>query len=321
MVGNILYHKDDMNRWHGKSVSLMFTKDGNIGIVADHTYVDGGTEAYFLQEVDQIIGMMEPTFEETSPTNAPQEIEFELSTEVIQKLDKYKEDYIGYMNNIKFELILPENLNRKILKDNGVVSGDGFIHIAFQMAQKKTFGKYYNTYIAVDNRTFFKGRTECVRPVSQQSVAFIEAFMNKDKSWQEQFDLMQESLNEHYRRTKECQAGYGVNRHLFGLSVAYKEKGKEYMDNNPVGIFDTTIWETISSNRLSTSSVPSPYIKKLCFQPVEDKGFGIGYVVGDQSYIFISSYEEDIQTRDQFINYLQESIDELIQFIQNREAL
>lgn len=320
-ANHMLYNRDDINRWPGKSLSLMFSKGKDMSMIADHTYVDGGTQVYFIQEIDNIISTISPNTKEIQETQEINEIEFDLSEDIVSELEKYKEDYIGYVNNIKFKLIKFENLNRKILRDNDVVSGDGFIHLAFQMAQKKTFGTYYNTYIAVDNRTFFKGRTECIRPVTNQSITFIEEFMKKEKSSQELFDLMEASLDEHYKRTKECQAGHGVNRHLLGLSMAYKEKSKEYKEENELPLFDTSIWKTIGSNRLSTSSVPSPYIPKLCFQPVEDGGFGIGYVVGDESYVFASAYKKDLGMLEKFTENLSESIGELISFIKNKEIV
>ncbi|WP_042349630.1 choline/carnitine O-acyltransferase [Bacillus massiliigorillae] len=310
-LDNIVYNKEFVNRWHGKSVNFSFDGAGNIGFVVDHTYIDGGTEMFFTESLNQIIGKMELDIQDIELTNDIKEIEFTFSDDIAHELTKYKRDYDAYMNNVSYEKVIFEGLTRELLKECGVVSGDSFIHLVYQMAQKKTFGKYFNTYIAVDNRTFFKGRTECVRPVSMQSVTFIEEFMKQEKSHEELLKLMRASMDEQYKRLKDCQNGLGVNRHLFGLQMAAIELDLV----NEIPLFRTQAWKVIANNRLSTSSVVAPNVKICYFQPVEADGFGIYYVVHKESFMVISSFKKDEALRKTFISNVHESLQELLQFV------
>ena len=69
----------------------------------------------------------------------------------------------------------------------------------------------------------YRGRTECVRPLSNELKRFATAFESKKNNKQELKELLIISLNEHYKRVKECQIGHGINRHMLGLRLAANE--------------------------------------------------------------------------------------------------
>lgn len=315
-INNIQYTPGVANKYHGKGMNFVFDNQGNIGIIADHTYVDGGTEIFYLSSIDRIIGETSDLGKINREIKA-EEINFEISDTLGKSLLKAREGFETYMANITFEKVIFEKLNRKELKECGILSADGFFHVGLQMAQIKTFDTMYNTYIAVDNRTFFKGRTECVRPISDESQGFISAFMDKNsnKSQVELKEMLLASLNEHFRRLKLCQDGFGVNRHLFGLKMTAKEMIEAGQLEKMPELFKLEATDIMASNRLSTSSLLTPYIVSGYFQPVDANGFGMFYAIGDKPYIAISSFKKDEELRKKFIKHLDESINQLVAFV------
>jgi carnitine O-palmitoyltransferase 1 len=61
-------------------------------------------------------------------------------------------------------------------------SPDGFIQMAIQLAFYREHKQFCLTYEASMMRLFRDGRTETVRPVTQQSCAFVKAMCNPEIS-------------------------------------------------------------------------------------------------------------------------------------------
>lgn len=309
---NAYHNYQTINRWHGKGHQLVFTDDAPVAIMSDHTFIDGGTQGYYASELNKQLEQLD--LNATTNQKIPvQEIEFNITTEQEEALKHIAREHKEYVDDLSIRLLETPYLTREVLRNAGILSADGFFHLALQLAQKRTFDALYNTYVAVDMRTFFKGRTECLRPISKESKTFIEKFNKGDRS-KEVHQQMIEALIEYYQRSKDCQAGHGVNRYLFGLQQAYKELSAKEQQENPMPLFNSQAFQVIQSSPLSTSSVLLPYIDKLGFQPVESDGFGMGYVVGENSYVLASSFKKDEEIMDQLLTRLEESIQELMAF-------
>ncbi len=70
---------------------------------------------------------------------------------------------------------------------------------------------------AVMTRRFLHGRTEAMRSVSSESLAFVKAAASEELSSREKSDALLDAVKKHNERIKACQAGQGVERHLIGL--------------------------------------------------------------------------------------------------------
>ena len=84
-----------------------------------------------------------------------------------------------------------------------------------QYAQLTTYGSVRNTYEAVDVSHFKNGLTECVRPVSNESLAFVSTLLQEKPSR----EALEAALAEHKARIKASKLGQGANRHLLGLQL------------------------------------------------------------------------------------------------------
>ncbi|MCM1989105.1 choline/carnitine O-acyltransferase [Oceanirhabdus seepicola] len=307
-LDNASCNREYVNRWHGKGMQFSCTKNGIFSFIADHSFVDGGTEVYFINKLKKCIEETTFLFQELTVNTIAEEIVFDLSEDTKKALLDLKEEFNQCMDSFETRYVDFDGLTRSGLKEKGILSGDGFIHLAFQVAQYMTYNCINNTYISVDARRFFRGRTESNRPVSKQSVNFAKEFLKKEKSKEELYEMMKEALNEHHRRVKLCQSGQGVNRYLYVLESVYKDYGKEMGILEKPELFNTKAFKVIASNHLSTTSFGHPDMKYLYFPPVQEHGFGIYYFVGPKSFMIITAYKEDVETMEKLIENLQECI-------------
>lgn len=161
-------------------------------------------------------------------------------------------------------------------------SHDALMQFLLQYAQLSTYGNIRNTYEAVDASHFQHGRTECVRPVSQQSLAFVGTLLQErpDRT------LFQEALAEHKARIKAAKLGRGPNRHLLGLRLAaarnrirlpafFKDKG----------------YQTFNTDFISSSTLgDDTYIRNFAFAPTSPGGLGVNYTLTTEGWLFTVSH-------------------------------
>ncbi|WBW96461.1 choline/carnitine O-acyltransferase [Oceanirhabdus sp. W0125-5] len=307
-LDNASCNREYVNRWHGKGMQFSCTKNGIFSFIADHSFVDGGTEIYFINKLKSYIEENTFSFEELTTRTIAEEIIFDLSDDIKKVLLDLKEEFDQCMDSFQTRYVNFDGLTRERLKEKGILSGDGFIHLAFQAAQYMTYNRINNTYISVDARRYFRGRTEVNRPVSKESVHFVKEFLKKEKSSEELCELMKAALDEHHRRVKLCQSGNGVNRYLYVLESVFNDYGKEMGIHEKPELFNTKAFKAIASNHLSTTSFGHPDMKYLYFPPVQEHGFGIYYFVGVESFMIITAFEEDVEALENFIDNLQECI-------------
>lgn len=294
------------NRWHGKGV-MFIVNEQNCAVACDHTYMDGVTYLRILEKIN--LYFQEDNSFKYEKIELNNKLDFNLTSSQKLKLKQYMTNYKNYMDNISYEFFDLDFVTRPILKGNGILSADGFAHVAFYLAQKRTWNEYWNTYIAVDMTRFFRGRTECVRPLSEEMINFAISFEKKEPK-EKQKELLLLTLNEHYARVKQCQQGFGINRHMFGLEIAAKEL------NQKIDLFKMKQWKAIEENRMSTSSLPHPMLRAGWFAPVHSNGFGIFYAITNKKAQFsISCWKKDEILRDKFITNLTQIYKELMEII------
>ena len=98
----------------------------------------------------------------------------------------------------------------------------------------------------MDVSYFKNGRTECVRPVSEEPLAFVGTLL-QEKPYCEALDA---ALAEHKARIKACKLGHCPNRHLLGLKLMAAKAGGELPE-----IYKDEGYQTFTTDFLSTSAV------------------------------------------------------------------
>lgn len=160
-------------------------------------------------------------------------------------------------------------------------SQDALIQFALQYAQLRVYGRIRNTYEAVDVSHFQCGRTECIRPVSNESVTLVRAMQTGSATTEQ----LMAALAEHKNRVKACKTGQGVNRHLLGLKLMAERNGSE------VALFSDAAYHIINTDFLSTSTLGyGEVIRNFAFAPTSADGLGVNYTLLPSGWLLTLSH-------------------------------
>jgi len=149
-----------------------------------------------------------------------------------------------------------------------------------QLAYHKMYGTNRPTYESAATRRFQQGRTETCRSVSDESVAFCNAMVDPEIPPEECVKKFRAALDAHVKYISDASDGKGVDRHLFGLKKCLKE-GEGLPE-----IFKDRAYTYSSTWYLSTSQLSSEYFNGYGWSQVVDEGFGIAYMINENSIQF-----------------------------------
>lgn len=177
-----------------------------------------------------------------------------------------------------------------------------------QYAQLTTYGKARNTYEAVDVSHFKNGHTECVRPVSEESLAFVGTLL-QEKPSREALDA---ALAEHKARIKACKLSQGPNRHLLGLKLMVAKEGGELHE-----IYKDEDYQTFTTDFLSTSTVgDNSMVVNFAFVSTSVGGLGINYTITPEGWLYTVSHTQEQQEKvNTFVDALKVGGKNLLEFL------
>jgi carnitine O-acetyltransferase len=177
--------------------------------------------------------------------------------------------------------------------------------MAYQAAYFSLYGRTECTYEPAMTKAFLHGRTESIRSVQPESVAFVRRFCSSDATPREKMDALRAACKRHTDLTRECSKGLGQDRILYAMAALAKhpEDGAEKLDGNgpmdegkvtdqsvgePVlpAIFRDQGYGTLSHSTLSTSNCGNPCLRLFGFGAVVPDGFGIGYIIKVRSSVW-----------------------------------
>lgn len=201
------------------------------------------------------------------------------------------------------------------------VSLDAVQQLVMALAQRIAFGRVRGHYESVDMREYQAGRTECLRPVTPELVALVEALAagpvegRAAVQWRE---LLVALLDAHRDWVKACKAGHGVDRHLFGLGLA-----AEAVQEKSEALDELTGHPAVRQARedfLSTTSIGSAdQVVRYAFVPSVEDGFGVAYTPGEEWLEFtVSHWAGGAAEPERFLAALEraaECVDELLQAV------
>jgi carnitine O-acetyltransferase len=110
-------------------------------------------------------------------------------------------------------------------------------------------------------KAFYHGRTEAIRTVQPESVAFVKAFAS-DASAREKINALRKACQAHVELTKQCASGMGQDRVLYAMYCLAQRADEDASDSdelpNVPAIFNDPGYATLNHSVLSTSSCGNP---------------------------------------------------------------
>ncbi|MER7448683.1 choline/carnitine O-acyltransferase [Nocardia beijingensis] len=275
-----LLHGDSANRWFDKSVSFIVFADGQAGINVEHCGLDGTT---ILSFVDTLLETPVQEHAEHSGAQAQglpavEPIEFVLDEAQRGDIAAAGAAFAQYAAANATQTVSFEDFGTAKAKQLGI-SPDAFAQLSYQLAHRRSKGITGATYESIATRQYRNGRTEAMRVVTPEMIAFVDTMQDQDASTEVKLAAARTAAAAHVERAKQCQAGDAPEQHLWELQWIQRRRGAELGVTDPIPLYDSPGWTIMRDDYLSTSSAPSVNIRYFGFGSTSPRCIGIAYVL------------------------------------------
>ncbi|GJC93892.1 choline/Carnitine O-acyltransferase [Colletotrichum higginsianum] len=268
----------------GTEMALTFIVNDNAtsGFMGEHSMMDG-TPTHRLNDFindlifNNKIDLSDPSIRSNLPD--PQIVKFEITKEVQAEIDRARKDFHDVISQHELAVQAYQGYGKGLIK-KFKCSPDAYVQMVIQLAYHKMYGKNRPTYESAATRRFQQGRTETCRTVSDSSVAWCNAMADPNVEDKDKVDLFRQAIDSHLEYITAASDGKGVDRHLFGLKKLL-EPGQELP-----AIYQDPAFTYSSSWYLSSSQLSSEYFNGYGWSQVIDGGFGIAYMINENSINF-----------------------------------
>ncbi|XP_049849752.1 uncharacterized protein LOC126320361 [Schistocerca gregaria] len=195
---------------------------------------------------------------------------------------------------LDLRVLMFRRFGKRLIVSHGI-SPDAFVQLALHVTCYKMFGELKSTYESCSTRRFYHGRTECLRSLTSEVARFVEVVGCARASAEEQVAAARAAFEAHAQRAKECQAGEGVDRHMWGLqSLARVHQSSGYAKGACEGFEKLAVWNRMLDSFMSTSNSGNEYIECFAFGPTSRDGLGIGYVIHPERVcVCVTSFKQN----------------------------
>eukprot|EP00924_Labyrinthula_sp_SR-Ha-C_P000038 maker-scaffold_60-snap-gene-0.48-mRNA-1 protein AED:0.06 eAED:0.06 QI:61/1/0.66/1/1/1/3/0/636 len=289
-------------RWYDK-MQVIVTANGKAALTFEHTAVDGLTALRFISDVftdtivrfaqlisgkKRVISFMRRKSglarrRSSDLANQVKRIEFEFNKAVNQYIKNAEARLADDIFSLQIETLEYTRYGSLFIKESKF-SPDAFVQVAIQAAYFSLYGNVANVYESVMTRKFKLGRTEAARSLTMESYEFVRAFYDKSSSTETKKKLLRDATQGHLEVTRGAAKGEGVDRTLLALRELARASGERIPD-----FFNSLGYKALCKSVLSTSNCGNPSLRFLGFGPVCQEGFGIGYIIKEDSINFVVS--------------------------------
>ncbi|KAI8143533.1 acyltransferase ChoActase/COT/CPT [Fennellomyces sp. T-0311] len=286
---NVFYGKGGRNRWFDKTLSFIVENNGRAGVNGEHAPADAIIPFTMFGEIIKSEhaghGSAKPNLSAPAP---PTWLNWDITPDIGNALKTAQTNAAALISDIESVLLHYHGYGSQYLK-KAKVSPDGWMQMAFQLAYYRQHGKAVPTYEAASTRKFLTGRTETVRTVSVDTVAFTKAWDDENVKMADKLALMQTAIGSHLEYMKAAVNGMGVDRHLLGLRCMMTP---EEAASEAAAIFQDPSYANSQYWTLSTSNVSPGDTSYGGFGAVVPEGYGIAYAVDKERIrLSISSWK------------------------------
>jgi carnitine O-acetyltransferase len=276
------WHGDGCNRWFDKPLQFIINDNGTAGFMGEHSMMDGSPTHRLNDTLNSFIFNNKIDLSDKSVRSNladPRPIEFKVNDAVQEFITAAHKEHSQQIGSHELVVQAYQGYGKGLIK-KFKCSPDAYVQMIIQLAYFKMYGKNRPTYESASTRKFQEGRTETIRTVSDDSTAFCKAHHDSSVPREEVVRLFRTALASHTKYTMDASDGRGVDRHLFGLKKLLKD-GEQLPD-----IYQDPAYGYSGSWYLSTSQLSSEFFNGYGWSQVIDDGFGIAYMVNENSLNF-----------------------------------
>ncbi|KAJ5925038.1 Carnitine O-acetyltransferase [Penicillium verhagenii] len=276
------WHGDGSNRWFDKPLQFIINDNGTAGFMGEHSMMDGTPTHRLNDHVNNLIFNKRIDLSAKSVRSQladPKPITFNLNEEANEAIDIAAQYHRKQIASHELVVQAFQGYGKGLIK-KFKCSPDAYVQMVIQLAYFKMYGKNRPTYESASTRKFQEGRTETTRTVSDESVAFCKAFHDHTVAREEVVKLFRAALSQHTKYTLDASDGRGVDRHLFGLKKLLQPGEKL------PALYEDPAYAYSGSWYISSSQLSSEYFNGYGWSQVIDDGFGIAYMINENSLNF-----------------------------------
>ncbi|WP_067659149.1 choline/carnitine O-acyltransferase [Nocardia harenae] len=279
-AGDQLLHGESGNRYFDKAVTFVVFADGQAGINVEHCGLDGTT---ILSFVDTLLGTPLAAHAERSGARGQglppvEPIEFTLSAAQRADIAAAAADFAAYAAANATQVVAFDDFGTEAAKKLKM-SPDAFAQLSYQIAHRRSKGFTGATYESIATRQWRNGRTEAMRVITPEIIAFVDTFEDPGASAEAKLAAARAAAAAHVERAKQCQAGAAPEQHLWELEWIQRRRGAELGVTEPLPLYSSPGWRILRDDYLSTSSAPSVYIRQFGFGSTSPTCIGVAYVL------------------------------------------
>ncbi|CAI7623199.1 unnamed protein product [Penicillium pancosmium] len=276
------WHGDGANRWFDKPLQFIVNDNGTAGFMGEHSMMDGTPTHRLNDHVNNLIFNKKIDLSAKSVRAElpdPKAIRFHLNDESNEAIDIAAQYHRKQIASHELVVQAYQGYGKGLIK-KFKCSPDAYVQMLIQLAYFKMYGKNRPTYESASTRKFQEGRTETTRTVSDESTAFCKAHHDTNTPREEVVKLFRAALAQHTKYTMDASDGRGVDRHLFGLKKLLQPGEKL------PALYEDPAFAYSGSWYISSSQLSSEYFNGYGWSQVIDDGFGIAYMINENSLNF-----------------------------------
>ncbi|KAG4025647.1 hypothetical protein MFRU_053g00160 [Monilinia fructicola] len=276
------WHGDGANRWFDKPLQFIINNNGTAGFMGEHSMMDGTPTHRLNDYVNEVIfnnklDFSDPSIRSNLPEPTP--LKFHITKEVQSEIERATKDFNEVIAAHELRVQAYQGYGKGLIK-KFKCSPDAYVQMIIQLAYFKMYGQNRPTYESAATRRFQQGRTETCRSVSDDSVAFCKAISDHTVEPSKAIAAFRAAINSHVEYISAASDGKGVDRHLFGLKKLL-EPGEELP-----AIYKDPAYGYSSKWFISSSQLSSEYFNGYGWSQVVDDGWGIAYMINENSIQF-----------------------------------
>ncbi|KAH7084162.1 acyltransferase ChoActase/COT/CPT [Paraphoma chrysanthemicola] len=276
------WHGDGANRWFDKPLQFIVNENGTSGFMGEHGMMDGTPTHRLNDYANQQIFTNALPFDDPnvrSDLPNPKPLRFVLNADLQKDIADAQNHFSQQIGAHELRVQAYQGYGKGLIK-KFKCSPDAYVQMIIQLAYHKFYGKNRPTYESAATRRFQQGRTETCRTVSDESVAFCTAMADANASAEDCQTKFRAALNAHVKYISDASDGRGVDRHLFGLKKCIRD------GEDVPALYKDPAYSYSSTWFISSSQLSSEYFNGYGWSQVVDDGWGIAYMINENSIQF-----------------------------------
>ncbi|CAB3235091.1 unnamed protein product [Arctia plantaginis] len=324
------------NRWFDKTVQLIISSDGTVGMCYEHSSAEG---VAVVRLAERALARAEVADRPAPPPAllpAPQAMKWNIVPDVQRTIEHAARELDRAISDLDFKVYTYRGYGREFMKSCRT-SPDVYIQLAIQYAYYKMYGYLVTTYESASLRRFRQGRVDNIRSAHGAALAWAAAMCTADASplndgtdegqkkvsfnlygEQKKIELFEEAARKQTSIMEANILGKGIDNHLLGL----REMARETLGELPP-VFCDTAYKQMFEFKMSTSQVTTTTDGTFMgYGAVCPDGYGCCYNPKKDSIIFcIASFTSSpVTNTEAYRQSLEEALDSMKLMFQARKA-